>query len=428
MITKNQRIDSIAVFTVYSWEHAIATLRLVGPLEGAGMQLLRGNEGGEIHPEIVSQADAVVIQREFPDYARHYQQIISLARDREIPVIYEIDDLLLELPDEHPDQAIDYYTPALFQILRAVLEADLVTTTTPELSDYLSMFNPNTAVLPNYLDESIWKPGRPKSAGSDTSIIIGYMGSSTHVPDLKLIAPALIHILDQYPGKIQFKVWGVEPPPPLQEHPQVNWIPLMIKDYTEFARYFSSQECDIYIAPLIDSHFNRCKSAVKYLEYSIQGIPGVYSDVAPYKRVINQGENGLLASTLDDWERHLVSLIEQPELRLKIGKQAQQNILDDWLLSQHAGEWRIAYQKAKEISKDNEKRQARDQFIRTYVRVSKQVRGWQEKILAGSAQKDRTIQQLQDQLSAIERSRSWKLIRYLRTLPNNFFPQKTERN
>jgi len=41
------------------------------------------------------------------------------------PLVYEIDDLLLELPDVHPDRAIDYYTPAILPILHAIASADL---------------------------------------------------------------------------------------------------------------------------------------------------------------------------------------------------------------------------------------------------------------------------------------------------------------
>lgn len=419
MQSASQSIKSVVVYTVYPWKHAITTLRITGPLENAGLQVIKGNTGDDIYPDRVSQADVVVIQREFPDYARHYQQILSLARDREAPVIYEIDDLLLELPDEHPDQAIDYYTPALFQILRAVLEADLVTTTTPELRDYYSAFNPNTVVLPNYLDETLWKPGTPDPAATDGPLTIGYIGSSTHKPDLELISPALIKILDRYPNRIRFHAWGVEPPPELIEHRQVNWTPLLIKDYSEFAAYVSALKCDIFIAPLVDSFFNQCKSAVKFLEYSIQGIPGVFSDVAPYSRAITHGENGMLASSPDEWEAYLCALIEQLALRQKIGLRARQSILDHWRLSQHAHKWREAYQEAHQIAADTEQRRNKKQLTGTYIRLASQVRGWQERILAGSAQKDRTIQQLQDRLTAIENSRSWKLANFLRELRNS---------
>jgi hypothetical protein len=185
-------INSVVAYTTYAWEHAIATLRIVSPIEQAGLKLIHGNEGDEIHPERVASGDAVLIQREFPDYAQQYQQIITNARSEGKPIIYEIDDLLLELPEEHPDQAINYYTPALFQILRAVLEADIVTTTTQELCDYYKQLNSNTFVLQNYLDDRTWKPRKLSVQTDKEPIIIGYMGSSTHTPDLELITPVRV--------------------------------------------------------------------------------------------------------------------------------------------------------------------------------------------------------------------------------------------
>ncbi|MEA3439601.1 MAG: glycosyltransferase [Chloroflexota bacterium] len=407
-------INSVVAYTTYAWEHAIATLRIVSPIEQAGLKLIHGNEGDEIHPERVSSGDAVLIQREFPDYAQQYQEIITNARSEGKPVIYEIDDLLLELPDEHPDQAIDYYTSALFQILRAVLEADIVTTTTQELCDYYKQLNSNTFVLQNYLDDRTWKPRNLSVQTEKESIIIGYMGSSTHTPDLELITPVLNRLLTRYQERIRLQFWGAEPPSTIKEHLRVSWTPLLIKNYAEFAAYFTEQECDIFIAPLVDSFFNRCKSAVKYFEYSILGIPGVYSRIAPYQRVITDGENGLLASNSEEWEMHLRSLIDEPGRRFEIGAKAQNNVLENWCISQHAHQWITIYQQAFDVATDEDGKQQKNQLVQTHIRAAAQVREWQDQLVAVSRQKDRQIKYLEAELAAIKNSRSWKLLQFLR--------------
>lgn len=418
-------IERVVAYSTYAWGHALTTLRIIRPLEQAGIHLIQGNQGDDIHPELVSQADAVLIQREFPDYAKHYNEIIKLARSEAKPVIYEIDDLLLELPDEHPDQAIDYYTPALFQILRALLEADLVSTTTPELERYFQDFNQNTVVLPNYLDDKAWKPRPPKSSLADAKVTIGYMGSSTHTPDIESIAPALVDLLGRYPDRLCFHTWGVEPPSTLREHPQVTWTPLLIKNYEEFAAYFSEQDCDIFIAPLVDSFFNQCKSAVKYYEYSILGVPGVYTRIAPYERVITHGENGLLASTLGDWQSQIISLIENQKYREEVGAKAQKNVLDNWRLSDHAHKWAEAYRLAGERYQNRELGQKEERMVQTYVRVAAQVREWQSKLVSTSAQKDAQIEQLKTRLSEIENSNSWKTIQFLGKIRRGLLPSKS---
>ena len=95
----------------------------------------------------------------------------------------------------------------------------------------------------------------------------------------------------------------------------------------------AAQRADLFIAPLRDTYFNRCKSAIKFLEYSHKGIPGVYSRLPMYEAVIQDGQNGFFASDLAEWEAHLEQLIASPALRQEMGQRARQTVTQDWLLS-----------------------------------------------------------------------------------------------
>ena len=53
---------------------------------------------------------------------------------------------------------------------------------------------------------------------------------------------------------------------------------------------------DVAIAPLEDDAFTRGKSDLKYLDYAALGIPGVFSDVRPYRDTVRHRETGLLAA------------------------------------------------------------------------------------------------------------------------------------
>ena len=56
---------------------------------------------------------------------------------------------------------------------------------------------------------------------------------------------------------------------------------------------------DVAVAPLHDTAFNRCKSDLKFLEYAALGLPGIYSDVVPYKHAVRHEETGLLTENTD---------------------------------------------------------------------------------------------------------------------------------
>lgn len=327
-------------------EQALGVLRLAGPLEHAGIHQIWWDETVNVSQQII-QADLVVIQRNFAQRRQPYAQIIAAARQADKPIVFEIDDLLWELPAEHPDRQKNVYAEAQLPMLMAATQADAITVASPALGEYFRAFFHNIYLLPNYLNESLWamRPPRPLSnlPPAKQTTTIGFMGGNSHVPDLELITPVLKGLCQRYGSKLILKFWGLQPPAELQSLPNTWCMQDQIARYGEFAGYLSKQECDIWIAPLRQSLFNKCKSAIKFLEYTASGTPGVYSRMPPYEGVVVHGETGLLAGSLDEWDLCLTQLIEQPQTRQQIATKAQEMVRQKWLLADHATEWEQAY-------------------------------------------------------------------------------------
>jgi glycosyltransferase involved in cell wall biosynthesis len=337
-------IKKVTVFSTANPEHAIASLRIISPLSQAGIEINWCMPDQEYMTDLISGSDLVIIQRDFPRYVNQYYRIHRDAHQMRIPVIFEIDDLLWELPNEHPDIADHFYTDALMPMMFAAWNADGISVPSSGLKGYLSWINPNTFILPNYLNTKIWSLENPVEE-ENKSISIVYIGGASHLPDLEMIAEVISNILDHYQGQVKFVCWGVQPPPRLNDNPLVEWNSLTPGDYAEFAAKFNQQNFDIYVAPLKASLFNRCKSSIKVFEYTALGVPGVASNLEPYAEVITPGVTGLLAGTNDQWEEHLKSLIERPDLRLQIASQAQALVQSDWLLRDNYQQWLYAYEK-----------------------------------------------------------------------------------
>jgi len=333
----------VLAYTLSPWEHAIVNYRLSGPFAHAGWELMQGNLYKDVSLEQIPNADLIVIQRDFPHLISSFCDILDRADHFNIPVILDIDDLLFELPEDHPDQKIHYYTEALLPLLYAVQTVDAVTTTTKPMKKYLERINPRTFLLPNYLDDRVWNFEKVSSGKESGQIVIGYMGGDSHLPDLEPLKPVIEKILNRYQEKVIFHFIGCEPPGDLGLHPGVLWTPMREPDYQKFSQFIIEQHFDIAIAPLQDNLFNRCKSPAKFFEYSVKGIPGVYSRIAPYESQIEQGENGFLTQTLSDWERCLGQLIENPSLCFEMGKKAQERLAQNGLLSQHCYQWVETY-------------------------------------------------------------------------------------
>ena len=341
-----QGIKSIAVFSIEG-ESASAVLRILGPARHLGWKVIHGFDKGVFHFEAVKQADVVVLQRDFCREVTAYTQIITVARSLHKPVILDLDDLFFELPEAHHCRVRGFYTDALLPIYLALIDADLVTVSTAPLRETLLPYNPNIRVISNYLEDALWKLKDPQPPAADPGkIVIGYMGTESHRPDLQTILPALLELEHKYPGRIAYRFWGMEPPAELATRSQVEWPSKLTTKYADFVEYFQSQSADIVISPLADNLFNACKSAIKYLEYTAIGIAGVYSRVAPYQDIIREGEDGLLASSAEEWVSALSALIESPELRARLITNAQANIAENWMLSKNVYKHREIYEQA----------------------------------------------------------------------------------
>jgi glycosyltransferase involved in cell wall biosynthesis len=340
----------LALYTTDNWDTASAHIRLVGASQhpDSGIKVLDGCQASKFpNLDFYINADAVVIQRDFPRHQEYYQAVIKWAHENNKPVIYEIDDVLFDLPEDHTEK--EYYRLFEASIRAAIQSADAVITSTAPLADRLRQFNKHTWLLPNYLDDNIWDLKKPLGnlEKSDKPVSIGYMGgiTRTHIYDLESIQNILYDVLMEYGKDVAFHFWGIAPKG-MNDFPNVYIHEERFPDYREFARYFMGQPVDIWIAPLIDNAFNQCKSAIKYLEYSASKAPGIYSDVYPYREVIQANRNGYLASNEIEWKEALRRLIDDPSLRLEIGNAAFETISQLYKMSDHASEWGRTYRAA----------------------------------------------------------------------------------
>ena len=83
---------------------ACSIIRGVGPLQAAGMDVLIG-QNHTVDSDDLASVDAIIVQREFPGHQTAFNKLLKAAKINNIPLIYDIDDLLIALPDYHGEQA-----------------------------------------------------------------------------------------------------------------------------------------------------------------------------------------------------------------------------------------------------------------------------------------------------------------------------------
>jgi GT2 family glycosyltransferase/glycosyltransferase involved in cell wall biosynthesis len=239
-------------------------------------------------------------------------------------LIYDIDDLLVQLPDDHPEQAI--YSERQSVVLRFLQSADQVWTSSEVLAEELRRISADVRVFPNVLDSrALGEPHSLSRRVANGVKRILYMGTHTHGADLELVLEALRQIRTDGVYDFELCLVGVTPTPPADPWIRLLPVPHDRVAYPLFLSWLAMQPAfDFGIAPLRESRFNRCKSPIKFLEYSHIGIPTVASAVVPYVGVIEDGESGILAqNTPESWYAALVRAMADPDNNARLVARAR---------------------------------------------------------------------------------------------------------
>lgn len=89
---------------------------------------------------------------------------------------------------------------------------------------------------------------------------------------------------------------------------------------------------DIGIMPLTDDEWSRGKGNYKQLQYMALGIPSVVSPVGVNTTLLKEGVNGYFARNNGEWEEKLSKLIEDRDLREKLGHKSREMVTEDYSL------------------------------------------------------------------------------------------------
>ncbi|MCX6705411.1 MAG: glycosyltransferase, partial [Candidatus Woesebacteria bacterium] len=208
------------------------------------------------------------------------------------------------------------------------------------LKEEYEIYNKNIYVLPNFMDVDLWKKAEKVDNGN--IVKIGWSGSTTHYDDLKEVVEVLEDVVAEYPN-VRLRFTGYYPEKLFSRIPKDR---IEVGLSQPFDSYYKVLEpVDINIAPIADTRFNEAKSAIKFLEASMVGIPTVASKVGPYKDAIIHGETGFVAKKYNDWRKSLGRLVENAKDRKEIGNNAKEYTMKNWTFDTNIWRWREAYMK-----------------------------------------------------------------------------------
>jgi processive 1,2-diacylglycerol beta-glucosyltransferase len=298
------------------------------------------------------KADVLIVERTWQPGMTliRAEEVVKRARNDRACLIYSIDDNLLDLQVEGPIR--QGFTPEEMMVVRYFArEADGIIVSTEALRDRMARFNKNVVVVSNALDERLLEkeesnPGPATPANGRR--VIGYMGTYTHDGDLMMILQALRETLRRRQDSLELQlVSGIADSAVIQAF---NGLPVRVLDvgnsveYPAFVRWMAENvRWDLAIAPLEENSFTLCKSDIKFLDYSVLGIAGIYSRIRPYESTVRHLQTGYLANNDSaSWVKAFECLLSDDSLRKNIAQQAREYVFSNRILKCCAQNWRDA--------------------------------------------------------------------------------------
>jgi glycosyltransferase involved in cell wall biosynthesis len=290
--------------------------------------------------EEIAKSNLVILWRTAWDES--VAAIVRAARSNGATIVFDADDLVIE-PDIAQIEIIDgIRTQQLFEdevrnyfrrTLASFEASDFACSSTEEIAAFMRVRGKQTFVLPNGFNGAMHERSRRAvrrfEAGTDKLVRIGYAtGTHTHQRDFAVVASPLAWVLRarEHCRLVLFRdlLDASEFPELRGLESQIEWRRFVPHENLseELARF------DINIAPLeVGNPFCESKSELKFVQAALVNVSTIASATGPFCRAIRENETGFIANSETEWTSKLLKLIDDMDLRMRIGLVAYRDVL-----------------------------------------------------------------------------------------------------
>jgi glycosyltransferase involved in cell wall biosynthesis len=262
-----------------------------------------------------------------------------------IAVIYEVDDdmfsddfvrRLIVTHGKAPEKAEEVRRC----VLHTLKQADGVTVSSQRLATIVRRLTDKPVVsVANYIDLDWFTAVQRESRRAVPGLTIGWAGGARPDSDVAQMAMAWGRIARRWPD-VTFVVQGHQAQTIYDHVPHnriaaVDWLP--IDQYPA-----GMVNIDIGCCPLGDSPFNRAKTYIKALEYAAGGAAVVASPTV-YGQIIENGRDGCICRTADEWQAALEQLVASANRRKRLAQQLLAKVEAQHSLAGNAWRWPVAW-------------------------------------------------------------------------------------
>lgn len=258
------------------------------------------------------------------------EQALEDARAQGKNVIYAMDDNMFrfsELGSQFDYLAIG--SPQFHTVAREVADADVTIAYSSRTADDCREFSPRVLDLSTNILARYIEPSEPLPDASNRRLRYAvFSGPGVREDEFQALWPEFVRFAEDYQDQIEFHLWGFEADEyaplacPCHKRPFTH-------SYDQYLEAVAAERFEFMLSPLFaDSNTKRSKCPVKYLEATMAGAVGIYSDTVVYAAV-EDGRTGIkVRNEPGCWYEALCRSAELPDdQRLELFQRAKEDVL-----------------------------------------------------------------------------------------------------
>ena len=260
----------------------------------------------------LSQYDIVFLQRK-----RFNQPRLGWLRKRAKRIVYDFDDSVMYRNSKAQDHISSTRRRRFVQMIK---KSDFIIAGNEFLKREVLPFNPNVEVIPTTIDQERYH--LKTYPVQQERVTLGWIGDHGSIHYLEKMRPIFEKIGQKY-SHVELKIV-------CDTFFSCEQMKVVKKNWNSEEEVADLQGFDIGLMPLVDDPWSWGKCGLKIIQYQGVGVPVVCTPVGINKDLVEDGVNGFYAMNPEEWEKKLSLLIEDSELRKKMGEEGRKRVLENY--------------------------------------------------------------------------------------------------
>lgn len=222
-------------------------------------------------------------------------------------VIYDFDDAIW-IPNTTSENKLIGWMKAFWKVKFVCKWSYKTVCGNTYLCDYAKRFSKNVIYIPTTVDME--KRYFATKTHDDSKVIVGWTGSHSTIKYLDLLKP----VFEKFSNNENIQYLFIS-----DKQPELPGLKFQFRKWNKNTEVEDLLELDIGIMPLQKDKWSEGKCGFKLIQYFALGIPAIASPVGVNKKIIENGINGFLCESDEQWVSAIENLIKDIELRKQMG-------------------------------------------------------------------------------------------------------------